>query len=84
MGVTSSQNGHFNPFSYNDLKVKHVGTSPLHLKRDNVIKPLTSVINEWKDDLKKWPQIMYTSIFSYFNHSVVTDSEVMKRSEADQ
>nr|WPK86751.1 NLR_family_CARD_domain-containing_3-like protein isoform_X3 [Sebastes schlegelii] len=45
-------------------------------------------VRKWmEDDLKKWPQITSTSIFSYVIDSVATDGEKMnnlKSSEADQ
>lgn len=59
----------------------------LHLERNNVIIPLPSTIEGWEDDLKKWPQITYTSIFSYIIDSVAMDGEAMnnlKSSEAYQ
>ena len=51
--------------------------SLLHLKQDNLIIPLPSTIEGWEDNLKKWPQITYTSIFSYFINCVGTDREAM-------
>lgn len=38
----------------------------LHLKQDDIVIPLPSTLEGWEDDLKKWPQITYTSIFCYF------------------
>jgi len=58
--------------------------SLLHLKRDNLIIPLPSIIEGWEDDLKKWPQITYTSIFSYFINSVATDGEAMNNLKSSE
>jgi len=41
----------------------------------------------WENDMKKWPQITFTSIFCYFIDSIGTDGEAMnnlQRSEAYQ
>ena len=38
----------------------------------------------WEDDLKKWPQITYTSIFSYFINSVATDGEAMNNLKSSE
>ena len=57
------------------------------LKRDNLTIPLPSHIEGWEDDMKKWPKITYSCIFSYFVNSVATDGEAMnniKSSEAYQ
>lgn len=40
-----------------------------------VIIPLPSAMEVREDDLRRWPQITYTSIFSYFTDSVATDCE---------
>lgn len=57
------------------------------LRRDNIIISLPTAIEGWEDDLKKWPQITYTIIFSYFIDLVSSDSEAMnnlRSSEAYQ
>lgn len=57
------------------------------LKRDNITIPLPTQIEEWEDDMKKWPKITYSGIFSYFLNSLASDGEAMnnlKSSEAYQ
>ncbi len=57
------------------------------LIKDSISIPVPSLIEEWEDDLKKWPRITYSSIFSYFVDSVACDGKAMsnlKSSEAYQ
>ncbi len=57
------------------------------LIKDSISIPVPSLTEEWKDDLKKWPRITYSSIFSYFVDSVACDGKAMsnlKSSEAYQ
>lgn len=57
-----------------------------HVKQ-GIIIPLPSAVGGWEDNLKKWPQITYSSIFSYFVRSVATGGEAiinLKSSEAYQ
>ena len=55
------------------------------LKNGNIIIPLPSAVTAWEDEVKKWPRITYSSIFSYFIESVSCDGKAMmnlKTSEA--
>ena len=57
------------------------------LKNGNIIIHLPSAVTAWEDEVKKWPRITYSSIFSYFNESVSCDGKAMmnlKSSEAYQ
>lgn len=49
----------------------------LHLSQDNGIRPQPAAIEGWEEDLKKWPQIMHTDIFSKRTESVAADSKKM-------
>ncbi len=62
-------------------------TELTELIKDSISIPVPSLTEEWKDDLKKWPRITYSSIFSYFVDSVACDGKAMsnlKSSEAYQ
>ncbi len=57
------------------------------LIKDNISIPVSSLIEEWEDDLKKWPRITYSSIFSYLVDSIACDGKAtsnLKSSEAYQ
>ena len=57
------------------------------LRQDGVTIALPDNIEGWEDDMKKWPKITYSSIFSYFLNSAASDREAMnnlKSSEAYQ
>lgn len=49
--------------------------------------PLPSTITGWEDEVKKWPRVTYSSIFSYFVEPLSCDGKAMmnlKSSEAYQ
>lgn len=57
------------------------------LKNGNINIPLPSAVTGWEDEVKKWPRITYSSIFSYVVESVSCDGKAMmnlKSSEAYQ
>ena len=57
------------------------------LRQDGITIPLPNNIKGWEDDVKKWPKITYSSIFSCFLNSAASDGEAMnnlKSSEAYQ
>lgn len=44
---------------------------------DTVTIPLPTAIDGWEDNMKTWPKITYSSIFSYFLNSVASDGEAV-------
>ena len=47
------------------------------LKNGNINIPLPSAVTGWEDEVKKWPRITYSSIFSYVVESVSCDGKAM-------
>lgn len=57
----------------------------MKLTKGNMTIPLLSLKVGWEDDIKKWPFITYSSIFSHFVESVDCDKAMsnLKSSEAN-
>ena len=57
------------------------------LRKGDISLLLPSAIDNWEDDMSKWPRITYSSIFQYFHESMACDGSAMqnlKSSEAYQ
>ena len=57
------------------------------LRKGDISLLLPTAIDDWEDDMTKWPRITYSSIFKYFVESMACDGQAMenlKTSEAYQ
>ena len=47
------------------------------LKQGDISLPFPASLKGWEDDIKQWPRVTYSRIFSYFIESVASDGEAM-------